>query len=129
MKKSKIIGLSLGFSALAAVAISTPFIVTSCSNKTNSTIKATVTSAFVTTAKFGTDASSAASATATTLDTNNFAFADNTVTIYTGETTVNSNNTPNQFVNLTLVNNSLSALVDSETLKTESLDSGVNGIV
>ena len=47
MKKSKIIGLSLGFTALAAVAVATPFLVTSCSKTDSNEITIPISSEFI----------------------------------------------------------------------------------
>ena len=47
MKKSKIIGLSLGFTALAAVAVATPFLVTSCSKTDSNEITTPIRQTFI----------------------------------------------------------------------------------
>ncbi|MDE6473391.1 MAG: hypothetical protein K2K73_03175 [Ureaplasma sp.] len=79
MKKSKIIGLCLGFTALTAVAITTPFLVTSCSSTTadNDAITANIKKEFitmVTPAPSGNDK----------LPDNAIVTGENAATIYTG---------------------------------------------
>ena len=109
MKKSKIIGLSLGFSALAAVAIATPFIVTSCSNKTTNSnaITANIETTFAT-VKSGTAADSLSDLAATNIVTGN-----NIATIYTGAET-------NTFVSLVL-SGTLNQIISNDVITSNDL--------
>lgn len=106
MKKSKIIGLSLGFSALAAVAISTPFVITACSESstTNNEITAKIKDTFATGVASNEANKVSASTTNVTIESSN---ENNSINIYTGESTVTDTsradtNVKNTFVKLTL---------------------------
>lgn len=106
MKKSKIIGLSLGFSALAAVAISTPFVITACSESstTNNEITAKIKDTFATGVASNEANKVTASTTNVTIESSN---ENNSINIYTGESTVTDTsradtNVKNTFVKLTL---------------------------
>lgn len=78
MKKSKIIGLCLGFTALTAVAITTPFLVTSCSSTTDSdAITANILKEFIT-------ITNPSSSGQDKLPDNAIVTGENAATIYTG---------------------------------------------
>ena len=115
MKKSKIIGLSLGFTALAAVAISTPFIVTSCSSESNAlttNIKETFAQG-----KFAQDSANLATIQDSAFTADNFVGTkDNEVTIYTGVTTVNQTEQNNTFGSLTLPKTNATNIIGSDTV-------------
>ncbi|MDE6473266.1 MAG: hypothetical protein K2K73_02525 [Ureaplasma sp.] len=121
MKKSKIIGLSLGFSALAAVAISTPFVITACSESstTNNEITAKISNTFAT----GT-VGNAANPTGALAADNIVSVGSNSIDIYTGETTVADNTSraavQNTFVKLTL-KTSLADIISAEDIKNAGL--------
>lgn len=87
MKKSKIIGLSLGFSALAAVAISTPFIVTSCSSSTDNSTSTNekITGTIKNTALTGTITATTEGASAENIAADNIVGGENSITVYTAE--------------------------------------------
>lgn len=70
MKKSKIIGLSLGVTALASVAVATPFLVTSCSSSISNNLSTTaIKSSFISALTPGAE----------------LLVGSNSATIYTGE--------------------------------------------
>lgn len=120
MKKSKIIGLSLGFSALAAVAISTPFVITACSESstTNNEITAKISKTFAT----GT-VGTAANPTGALAADNIVSVENNSIEIYTGESTVADGSraaVQNTFVKLTL-KTSLADIISAEDIKNAGL--------
>ena len=137
MKKSKIIWLSLGFAGLAAIAVTTPLVLTSCSNSIS--IITPILSTFAQ-GMFALDLKTFDGMTVanfTGIPTNNFTdkingITNNAVTIYTGVTPVittengtsTTKNEDNKFGSLLLSSN-ISEIIGSQTIQDNDINTSV----